>query len=84
MYESELTRFLRDFVRKNPQVVEQQKKNRLTWWDRPQDVDTLDERGQATLPQAGYVYFPLPRRDAEGSASGNKASTPSSPTKSSA
>ena len=80
MYESELTRFLRDFVKKNPQVVEQQKKNRLTWWDRPQDLETQKERRQASVPQPAYVYFPLPRpRLDEDPDSGNKLSTPSSP-----
>jgi len=80
MYVSELTRFLRDFVQKNPQVVEQQKKNRLTWWDRPQDLDTLQARRQSAVPQPGYVYFPLPHRDKEEDLdSGNKLSTPSKP-----
>ncbi len=80
MYESELTRFLRDFVKKNPQVSEQQKKNRLTWWDRPQDLETQKERRQAAVPQPAYVYFPLPRSaQDEDPDSGNKLSTPSKP-----
>ena len=80
MYESEMTRFLRDFVRKNPQVIEQQKKNRLTWWDRPQDLETWADRGESAVPQPAYVYFPLPRRGKDhDSDSGNKLSTPSSP-----
>jgi hypothetical protein len=78
MYVSELTRFLREFVRENPQVVEQQKKNRLTWGDRPQDFETSRERRQAAVPQPAYVYFPLPRRGKdEDPDSGNKLSTPS-------
>jgi uncharacterized protein DUF3460 len=81
MYESDLTRFLRDFVQKNPQVIEQQKKNRLTWWDRPQDLDTMSERRKAAVPQPAYVYFPLPRRGKDDDPdSGNKLSTPSRPT----
>ena len=80
MYESELTRFLRDFVRKNPQVIEQQKKNRLTWWDRPQDMETWSDRRKSAVPQPGYVYFPLPRRGKDDDPdSGNKLSTPSRP-----
>jgi Protein of unknown function (DUF3460) len=62
MYESETTRFLRELKAKNPQIVEQQKKNRMTWWDRPQDIQTWKERAQVTVPQPGYVYFPLPRQ----------------------
>lgn len=77
MYESEITRFLKDFVRKNPQVTEQQKKNRLTWWDRPQDMDTWKERRQAAVPQPAYVYFPLPKRGKEDDPdSGDKLSDP--------
>ena len=80
MYESDLTRFLRDFKGSNPQVVEQQKKNRLTWWDRPQDLETWKERRQAAVPQPAYVYFPLPSREKdEDPDSGNKLSNPSRP-----
>ena len=80
MYESDLTRFLRDFVRKNPQVTEQQKKNRLTWWDRPQDMETWSDRRESAVPQPAYVYFPLPRRGKEDDPeSGNKLSNPSRP-----
>ena len=80
MYESELTRFLRDFVGKNPQVIEQQKKNRLTWWDRPQDLDTWKARRQSAVPQPAYVYFPLPRPEKDDDPdSGKRLSTPSRP-----
>ena len=79
-YESELTRFLRDFVKKNPQVAEQQKKNRLTWWDRPQDLETQKDRRHSAVPQPAYVYFPLPgAAQDEDPDSGNKLSTPSKP-----
>lgn len=81
MYESETTRFLRDLLAKNPQISEQQKKNRATWWDRPQDLQTWRERSAATVPQPGYVYFPVPTRAPreEDKDSGNKLSTPSRP-----
>ena len=59
-YQSEITRFIDDFLAKNPQVVEQQKKNRATWWDKPQDMQTWQERAQSEVPQPAYVYFPLP------------------------
>jgi hypothetical protein len=60
MYESEITRFLREMREKNPGVVELQKRNRATWWDKPQDLETLKERGDSAVPQPAYVYFPLP------------------------
>ena len=61
-YESDLTRFLRELLAKNPQIVEQQKKNRATWWDKPQDLETQKERADANVPQPSYVYFPLPKK----------------------
>lgn len=60
-YVSEITRFINEFLAKNPQVVEQQKKNRATWWDKPQDLQTQSERNQAAVAQPSYVYFPRPR-----------------------
>ena len=44
------------------QIVELQKKNRATWWDKPQDLRIQREGAAATIPQPGYVYFPLPKR----------------------
>ena len=61
-YESDITRFIRDLREKNPQIVELQKKNRATWWDKPQDLQIQRERAAAAVPQPGYVYFPLPER----------------------
>lgn len=79
-YESELTRFLRDFKQKNPHVGELQKKNRATWWDKPQDIETWKERAAATVPQPAYVYFPLPRPEKDDDPdSGKRLSTPSRP-----
>ena len=61
MYESETTKFIRELLEKNPQLEEQQKRNRLTWWDKPQDLETNRERAQSTVPQPAYVYFPIPK-----------------------
>ena len=64
MYESDATRFIREFLAKNPQVVEQQRKNRATWWDKPQDLETSSEHSESAVPQPPYVYVPLPKRAA--------------------
>jgi hypothetical protein len=80
MYESELTRFLRELKAKNPQIGELQKKNRATWWDKPQDIETWRERAAANVPQPAYVYFPLPRPEkGDDPDSGKRLSTPSRP-----
>ena len=59
-YESETTRFIREFLERNPQVVEKQKRNRATWWDRPQDLAEQDKLDEANVPQKGYVYYSNP------------------------
>jgi hypothetical protein len=76
-YESELTRFIRELREKNPQIVDQQKKNRATWWDRPQDLQTWRERSAATVPQPAYVYFPLPEKKGDDPDSVAQVATPS-------
>ena len=60
MYVSETTKFIRELLGRNPHIAEQQKRNRLTWWDRPQDLEKWRANAQSTVPQPGYVYFPLP------------------------
>lgn len=60
MYESEITQFIRALKEKNPGITELQKKNRATWWDRPQDLEVLREHDESDVPQPPYVYFPLP------------------------
>ena len=81
MYVSEATKFIRDLLAKNPQIVEQQQKNRATWWDKPQDLETQKEHDESAVRQPGYVYFPLPQPAADKSdEAGNKLSNPSKPT----
>jgi hypothetical protein len=80
MYESELTRFLREMREKNPGIAELQRKNRATWWDKRQDLEIHRERSESAVPQPAYVYFPLPRPEKDDDQdSGNKLSTPSRP-----
>ena len=56
-YESETTRFIREFLDQNPQVIEKQKSNRATWWDCPQNLDERKKLESAKVPQEGYVYY---------------------------
>jgi hypothetical protein len=60
-YESEATRFLRDLLEQNPELRELRRRNRATWWDRPQDVESQQERDAARVAQSPYVYFPGPK-----------------------
>lgn len=80
MYESDITRFIRELKAKNPGLAELQKRNRATWWDHPQDLEVQRERAESAVPQPPYVYFPLPTPErADDQDSGNKLSTPSRP-----
>ena len=80
MYESEITRFIRELKQKNPGIAELQRKNRATWWDRPQDLEVQRERAESDVPQPAYVYFPLPVPDKQDDQdSGKRLSTPSRP-----
>ena len=56
MYESDITRFLRDLKAHDPQLEREQRQLRSTWWDRPQDADTNQQFRDARVPQRPYVY----------------------------
>jgi hypothetical protein len=55
-YESDTTQFIRQLLEKNPQIVEEQKKGRALWWDRPQEQDTLRRARESRVKQQPYVY----------------------------
>jgi hypothetical protein len=56
-YESEITRFMREYLEKHPEVTEKQKQARATWWDRPQDFDERRRLQQAKVPKKPYEYY---------------------------
>jgi len=56
MYESDITRFLRDLKAQDPQLDREQRQLRATWWDRPQDADTNRQFRESRVPQRPYVY----------------------------
>ena len=62
MYESELTKFMRDFLAAHPEEVESQKQGRAIWWDK-----TPEERAPTPsmrhAPKAGgneHTFVPIP------------------------
>ncbi|MCC7548055.1 MAG: DUF3460 family protein [Burkholderiales bacterium] len=59
-YQSEITAFIRGFLDRNPEVVEKQKRNRATWWDRPQSLEERARVEASEVPQPGYVYYHNP------------------------
>jgi len=52
MYESELTKFMREFLKQHPEEVESQRKGRAIWWDkRPDERAPVPSMGHS--PKAG-------------------------------
>jgi len=58
-YVSEVTKFMRDFLERHPEVVEKQKAARATWWDRPQTLAENKARDDAKVPKKSYEYYDL-------------------------
>lgn len=56
-YESDVTRFIRDFLQKHPEVVEKQRVARSTWWDRPQNREQRKRFEEARAPKKPYEYY---------------------------
>jgi hypothetical protein len=65
MYESELTKFMREYLAAHPEEVESQRKGRAIWWDK-----TAADRGpvpaMSHTPRAGGNEATFePSKDAE-------------------
>lgn len=55
-YVSEHTKFMQEWLEKHPEQIEEQKKGRALWWDKPQDVATQAEYTAAKVPTRSYYY----------------------------
>jgi hypothetical protein len=55
-YESEITRFLKEYKHTHPDVEQRQRDGRARLWDRQQDPELAEEFKQAKVPQRPYVY----------------------------
>jgi len=56
MYESEHTKFMREWMAKHPEQREVQKQGRALWWDKKQDVQTTERNAASKVPQKPYPY----------------------------
>lgn len=57
MYESDITQFIRQLKRDQPEIEGEQKKGRAIWWDKePLDLDEARRLREALVPQQPYVY----------------------------
>ncbi|NMG66642.1 DUF3460 family protein [Azoarcus indigens] len=56
IYESEHTKFMREWMEKHPQEVVEQKEGRALWWDKPQDLETQRRNRDSKVPVKAYYY----------------------------
>jgi len=55
-YESDITRFIRDLKRANPEIERGQREGRAMFWDRSVDADTARRYRSSGVAQPAYVY----------------------------
>lgn len=57
MYESEHTRFMREWLQKHPEQIKEIQKGRALWWDKgARDLRTRRDEQKAQIPQKPYYY----------------------------
>jgi len=56
-YESEHTKFMREWMEKHPDESLEQQKGRALWWDKPPlSPEALRERAATRVPNKAYYY----------------------------
>jgi len=56
-YESEHTKFMREWLEKHPEESKEQQKGRALWWDKaPQSLDEMKDCAAARVPNKAYYY----------------------------
>ena len=56
-YESEHTKFVRELLAREPQLVEEQRKGRAIFWDKqPRDLADRSRMDEGRVAQRAYVY----------------------------
>ena len=57
LYESEHTKFMREWMEKHPEELGEQKIGRALWWDKaPQTLEAMKDNAQAKVPSKPYYY----------------------------
>lgn len=55
MYESDHTKFMREWMEKHPEQRAEQKKGRALWWDKPQRVERPEAPGRRACASEGVL-----------------------------
>jgi Protein of unknown function (DUF3460) len=66
-YESDLTTFMREFLKRNPELPEKQLRNRATWWDKKLDLEEMRRQEAAEVERKPYAYYDSPVPDKKSS-----------------
>jgi hypothetical protein len=67
LYESEHTKFMRELMRKRPDLAEKQREGRAMWWDKtPNELAEERAMDRGRVPQSPYVYSNLPDQVTKG------------------
>ena len=57
LYESEHTKFMREWMKQHPEELKEQQKGRALWWDKiPRTLDTMKQEAAAEVPSKPYYY----------------------------
>lgn len=57
MYESDHTKWMREWLAQHPQELEEQKRGRALWWDKSvQSPDEQRSTAATHVPQKAYYY----------------------------
>lgn len=56
IYESDHTKFMRDWMEQHPEEREEQRKGRAMWWDKPQELATQKAQRESQVAQKAYYY----------------------------
>jgi hypothetical protein len=56
-YESDYTKFMREWMQQHPEELKEQEKGRALWWDKGnRDLDEQARLAAAKVPQKSYYY----------------------------
>ena len=57
LYESEHTKFMREWMEKHPEELQVRQKGRALWWDKPpQTLEAMQDSAAAAVPHKPYYY----------------------------
>ncbi len=57
MYESEHTKFIREWMQAHPEELKEQQQGRALWWDKPaRSLDEMQSLAETKVPQKSYYY----------------------------